>query len=235
MFAKYGDPTLHKHFAKHILVSNKPFVCLMDQQEYVVRSMIIQSQIIHSIRKDINSHMVVFLIDETSELSKRINHMYLGEQDKNQLPRQVENEVVKLINNRSGLDCIDEYVISDIQKGEGKTCSKLDSRILFALKYIEACEGLNQDIYGALSDQVCLSKSRFSHLFKENVGIDLKNYLLLKRMEKTYQYVTEKQMSITEAAIASGFSSASHFSEACRQHYGISLTDFIKAQNIAFK
>lgn len=232
LFAEYGDPKLHKHFAKHILVSNKPFVCLVDHQEYVVRSMIIQSHIIHSIRrKDTNSTIVVFLIDETSELSRRINHMYLGQHSKNQLPPQVENKVIQLIDNGSALDSIDECVIAHFRK-EKVNCSGLDERILFALQYIEECETLNQDVYETLSSRVCLSKSRFFHLFKENAGIDLKHYLLLKRMEKAYQYVTKKQMSITDAAIMSGFSSASHFSEACKQHYGISLTDFLKAQKI---
>lgn len=229
LFAKYADPTPHKHFAKHILVSNKPFVCRVEQQEYMVRSIMIQSHIMHSIRKDANTPMVVFLIDETSALAKRINTMYLSEQNANSLPSQIETEVIKRIHNASGLNRIDEYVVSHFQK-EGESNSDLDERILLVMQYIEECESVEADLYETLARKACLSKSRFLHLFKENVGIDLKNYLLLKRMEKAYQYVTEQQMSITQAAIRSGFSSASHFSEACKQHYGISLTDFIKAQ-----
>lgn len=231
LFAKYGDPDLHRHFAKHILVSNKPFVRLINNKESVARSAIIQSQTVHSIKKDAESKMVVFFIDETSALSKKINHMYLDEKIENQLPLQLENYIVELIDNSSSLDEIDKLIINHFQKEEINVFC-LDDRILSVLKYIDESQTLNQEIYDTLSKSICLSKSRLLHLFKENMGIDMKNYLLIKRMEKTYQYVTKNNMTITEAAIMSGFSSSSHFSEACKQHYGISLTDFLKALKI---
>ncbi len=87
-------------------------------------------------------------------------------------------------------------------------------------------------MYDTVPQRLFLSKSRFLHLFKEEVGIDLKNYLLLKRMEKVYRAVIQKHMRITEAAIMAGFSSSSHFAEACKKHYGISLTDFMSAQKL---
>lgn len=229
LLAKYGDPILHKHFAKHILISNQPFHCFVEQESYTTHSMIIQSQTLHSIATVPNSKVVVFLIDETSSLSKQINQMYLFNKTAHTLDSQLEQNLIHQINDNCSLEGMDHCMISHFQ------CEKtdngiLDKRIQFVLNYIDETPTLDQNVYDTLSRKVYLSKSRFLHLFKQTVGIDLKNYLLLKRMEKTYHYVTTKHMTITEAALLAGFSSPSHFSEACKQHYGISLTDFLKSQ-----
>ncbi len=229
LLANYADPDFHKHFAKHILVSPHSFRCFIEQETYNTRSMIIQSQTLHSIKTIPNSKMIVFLIDETSSLSKQINQLYLHNQTACRLNSQFEQDLIQLIQSEVSLETIDNCMLSHFQSEEQKD-PILDERIQVALHYIEETPTLDQDIYDTLSRKICLSKSRFLHLFKQNLGIDLKNYLLLKRMEKTYQSVTLKQMTITEAALLSGFSSPSHFSEACKQHYGISLTDFLKAQ-----
>lgn len=231
LFSEYEDPKLHKHFSKHILVSNQPFICLVNECQYHVRSMIVQSQILHSVKKEKNAKMVVFLIDEPSSLSKRIDREYLQGKDSDQLPHQMEKNMIHLIDGGCSLDEIDAYMMEQFYFDK-LDASSYDDRILYAIKYIDESENLNNEIYELLPKKTFLSKSRFLHLFKEEVGIDLRNFLLLKRMEKTYDYILKKNMSITEAAMLSGFSSSSHFSDACKKHYGISLTDFLKAQKI---
>lgn len=229
--AEYEDPQLHRHFSKHIIVSDRPFLCFVENREYPVRSMVIQSQVVHSVKKDSNSRMIVFLIDETSELSGRIDRKWLKGNAQNPLNREIETSVINRIKAGYSLSEIDEYIMKQLHSDDEKQ-PDMDDRISAALRYIEESESLNQEIYNELSEKMNLSKSRFLHLFKDEMGIDLKNYLLLKRLEKVYKSVTETHMSITDAAILAGFSSSSHFSEACKRHYGISLTDFLKAQKI---
>ncbi len=229
--AKYADLRPHRHYSKHILISDKPFLCMTEKDEKTANSMVIQSWSLHWAKRQRDSLMVVFLIDETSRLSKIIDDRYLSKGCQNSLEEEVERGAVKLMKSKKSLEDIDRYVMSQFQ------CDRpnflvLDERISEALKYIEEEKSINKGIYDLLSEKLCLSKSRFLHLFKEEMGIDLKNYLLLKRMEKAYALVVNEKKSITEAAIASGFSSSSHFSRACTLHYGISLTDFLKAQKI---
>ncbi len=229
LFANYADPDFHKHFAKHILISTETFCCFVEQKSYQTSSMIIQSQARHSISTTSGAKMVVFLIDETSSLSKQLNQTYLSNRCAHPLDSTLEIALIHLLNSGASLETIDHFLLSHFNQTE-TTDSLLDTRIQFVLNYIEETPTLDSNIYDLLSQNICLSKSRFLHLFKQNLGIDLKNYLLLKRLEKTYYFVTTQKMSITDAAILSGFSSPSHFSEACKQHYGISLTDFLKAQ-----
>lgn len=229
LFAAYGDPQPHKHFSKHILVSDQPFVCLVEGQESLVRSMVISSQTVHSVQKGDSSAMVVFLIDETSNLSRQIEETCLQGRKGIPLGADLEEAVISLLHRGCALEEMDACVMGAFHK-EAPDPPSLDERVREALHSIEERELLDQELYRLLPEEACLSKSRFLHLFKEEMGIDLKNYLLLKRLEKVYRCVTVNRMSITEAALLCGFSSSSHFSQACKQHYGISLTDFLKAQ-----
>ncbi len=228
LLAQYGNPEPHRHFAKHILVSDRPFACTAGSKAAQGCSMVIQSQVLHAIKKDPQAAMVVFLIDESSQLSRQIDGCWLMEKAAVPLPKTLEEELIRGIRAGRPLEELDDGVCRQLQ---GPEPPPPDDRVAAALGYIEASEDLGRELYEELSRQSCLSKSRFLHLFKEQVGMDLRNYLLMKRMEKVYQGVTQEGMSITEAAVRAGFSSSSHFSVACKKHYGISLTDFLRSQS----
>lgn len=86
-----------------------------------------------------------------------------------------------------------------------------------------------EDITAQLCARVCLSPSRLSHLFKENVGISLHRYLAMDKMRKGYIYF-QKYGSITEASMRAGFDSPSHFAATCKRMFGISFSEFIKSE-----
>ncbi len=231
LFAEYGDPKPHSHFSKHILAADRPFSCLVGEQEYPVRSIMLQSRVLHSVKTEPGSKLLVFLIDETSDLAKHMDRQYLHGASHCCLPPSMEQGILERIRSGCGLGEIDRELLGFFPC-DASAQPPLDRRIAYALNCIEECNSLDSDLYDTLARKLCLSKSRVSHLFKEQMGIDIKNYLLLKRLEKVYDAVTQTQMSITEAALMAGFSSSAHFAAACKKHYGISLTDFLKAQKI---
>lgn len=230
LMARYDDPKVHSHFAKHILISDKPFLCKTNLQSRSAHSAIIQSKIPHHIERSENSRMIVFLIDETSKLSRALDEFYLNGEAEVAIPLSLENRVIEKISQGISLEEIDHFIIGELVSDKERQYPPSESRIVEAMKMIEEIESIEPDIYDLMAKGAFLSKSRFLHLFKEETGIDLKNYLLIKKLEKTYYYVTKMKMNITDAAIKAGFSSASHFSSACKKHYGISLSDFLKAQ-----
>ncbi len=231
LFAAYGNPQCHRHFSKHILLSDLPFRCTVNGLEHTVRSTVIQSQAIHAIEAPTEAKMVVFMIDETSQLSKAIDQTLLLGAACTSLPPQTESELVEKLRSGCTLEQIDASVTA-LFDSRSAPAHLTDPRILTALEYIDAQEILDQMIYDDLPRRICLSKSRFLHLFKSEVGIDLKNYLLLKRLEKVYDAVVNHHMTITQAAVMCGFSSSSHFASACKSHYGISLSEFLSAQQL---
>ena len=61
-----------------------------------------------------------------------------------------------------------------------------DDRILEFLKLLSTCDCSNHTISN-FADKAALSPSRLSHLFKEQIGIPLKSYILLYQMEQAFK------------------------------------------------
>lgn len=72
-----------------------------------------------------------------------------------------------------------------------------------------------------------LSASRFRHAFKEGTGVSLKRFRLWNRLG-TAIALAAKGESLTQAALAAGFSSSAHFSSAFRSMFGNSPSDFLQ-------
>ncbi|WP_350454098.1 helix-turn-helix domain-containing protein [Slackia heliotrinireducens] len=75
---------------------------------------------------------------------------------------------------------------------------------------------------GALANRVCLSKSRLAHVFSEQTGITLKEYIQYKRLERACRKMVGGQ-SITQAAYDTGFSGSSHIATSSMKLTGMQL------------
>lgn len=101
-----------------------------------------------------------------------------------------------------------------------------DERITELLHHLASCSCDNHTI-AAFADQVALSPSRLSHLFKEQMGIPLKNYLLLHQMETAFKALFDGS-TISEAAMQAGFDSPSHFASTVKRMMGMSVSSSLK-------
>ena len=97
-----------------------------------------------------------------------------------------------------------------------------DERIQTAMEYI--CAMISEKITcRSVADRVCLSQSRFSHLFKKQVGMTFAAYLIYQRIMYVYSKILCGE-SITTAALEAGFSSSAHFADVNRRVFGISAS-----------
>jgi AraC-like DNA-binding protein len=78
-----------------------------------------------------------------------------------------------------------------------------------------------------IAESVCLSESRFTHLFKYQMGIPFRRYLLWLRLRDAVEQVFYG-MSFTNAAHHAGFSDSAHLSRTFKQMSGMTLTDYLK-------
>lgn len=82
--------------------------------------------------------------------------------------------------------------------------SIIDKRISLALKVINDNDITNDNLLEKIIHKVNLSKSRFLHLFKDNIGISFKDFVLTKKFLKTWIYLAQGE-NITDACIHGGF------------------------------
>ena len=76
----------------------------------------------------------------------------------------------------------------------------------------------------ALSCQISIS--RLIHLFKSEVGINLKNYRLDCRLQLAAAMLVSTTMPIKAVAYTAGYHHPSSFMRAFRTHFGVSPTDY---------
>ena len=78
-----------------------------------------------------------------------------------------------------------------------------------------------------IADGVHLSQSRFVTLFKKNVGVPFRRYLMWQRLLEAVKQVTSG-VSLTEAAHESGFADSAHLSRTFKQMFGMTMADVFK-------
>lgn len=75
---------------------------------------------------------------------------------------------------------------------------------------------------------VCLSTSRFLHLFSAHAGTSFRRYRLWTRMTRVAAAISAGQ-DLTRAAADAGFASPAHFSDSFRAMFGLSATTLLAA------
>ncbi|MBQ3078881.1 MAG: helix-turn-helix domain-containing protein [Clostridia bacterium] len=73
------------------------------------------------------------------------------------------------------------------------------------------------------------SRSRFSHLFKANIGVSIPRYINILRCRNAAKVLVETDMAVVDVAINAGFNNSHTFYVAFREIYGMTPGDYVKA------
>lgn len=124
---------------------------------------------------------------------------------------------------KNQLQLVDELMALAV----GDECQKdiYDDRVQRCLSYINDREVAYHSMIGELKSEVHLSDSRLSHLFRQEIGLSLKKYLVWSRLKKTIQLVLEQGVTLSSAAIRSGFYDQAHLSKAFKNMLGLSPSE----------
>ena len=197
--------------------------------EYLCHGILVPSGISHAVDTQGNA-VLVFLYDCTTEVAKQIREVTC-------ITDEVCKEITQLYGDweeTSGSYYEFERAVLSRLGITGSVSQVNDERIRTAMAFIRtrSTEKLTcQDVAAA----VHLSQSRFSHLFREQVGMTFAAYLIYQRILYVYTQMFQGR-SITEAALNAGFSSSAHFADVNRRVFGISAStithdlEFIKVQ-----
>lgn len=127
------------------------------------------------------------------------------------------------LQSKSSLDQVfDDLVTPLLPAAESQ---ELDQRIEEILSYLDSLETLRVSAQ-ELAEQIALSRSRFLHLFKEELELTVRGYLRWLRTIQGATLVTQGA-SITEAAHQAGFSDSAHFARTFKTMFGVTLSSVL--------
>lgn len=219
--ADYSDPKLHSHSAAHIMISLGDEIEIFTKKEKKrCKGIVIPSGLIHTADTGKNK-VLVFLFDNTTSVANQIKQlMVLADElidgvvkayycfEKSEKTYSDYREFIKSIFKCTGLNITNNIIV--------------DERILSALTYIQS--NINEQMTcKEVAKGVFLSEGRFSHLFREQVGMTFSAYVVYQRVMKTYTEIINGK-SITEAALEAGFSSSAHFAETNNRLFGLAAS-----------
>lgn len=103
-----------------------------------------------------------------------------------------------------------------------QTIQQYDGRVLAAINYMVNNQLEYKTLMDSITQEVGLSESRISHLFKENVGISLKRYLIWTKLKHTIQHHLNREDDLMTSLFKAGFYDQPHFIKNFKAMLGVS-------------
>ena len=79
---------------------------------------------------------------------------------------------------------------------------------------------------GELAAEVGLSEDRFMHVFKAQMGLPVRRYLLWLRLHRAARLM-KAGVTLTEAAHGAGFADSAHMSRTFKENFGVPPSGFL--------
>ncbi len=211
------------------------FICLEDALEIKVGKekincscILVNKNIRHSFKANNKVHFTC-VIEPVSDMGMRLNDLLEGK-EYYVLNDSKADEIKKLALPMKNTFDIETYSALMLQIYDSLDITyaekQFDDRILAFLKMLEGCS-CDEHSIEEYANKLCISASRWSHLFSEQVGITLKNYLTLHQLEKAFKDLLAGKR-ITEASLDAGFDSPSHFAATVKRLMGLPARNTIK-------
>ncbi|MBM9546658.1 helix-turn-helix transcriptional regulator [Leptospira sp. 201903074] len=222
----------HSHYAVSILVSLRGSFHLYTKSNTVIESngIIIPPNYYHRLDGS-KSEMVIIQLDPKSEEYKRI--------EMDQSPKTIDKEtrlkIQKIANPLFGESLTCESARSLYNQilsllGSETVSKKYDKRIEMAIQKIKE-QIPNPVTLAELSEISGISTDRFMHLFKDNMGIPLRQYLLWQRLHIAAKLLQGGE-NLTTASHAAGFSDQAHLSRTFKKMFGVKPSLFLGSQSL---
>ena len=229
---RFPNNVEHQHHVLQIEIGiRRSFRLQIDGGSYDYRAVIIAPNVPHQV-EDHNQWQLMLHIDPGSLAAKQLLRTCLG----NRRFKEIEFSSIKslLPEIKTYVDCIHpcgdaKRLVDDIVSA--LLCSPLDPmpidpRITAALNRLRSLP-VKKISTKAIAEAICLSESRFIHLFKYQMGIPVRRYLLWLRLRDALVQVLNG-MSFTHAAHHAGFSDSAHLCRTFKQMSGMTMTDYLK-------
>jgi len=134
------------------------------------------------------------------------------------------------------IDFIPQLFTETVRRAYFEDCHILpqcpeDERIKKVVQLIQLNWQHSPDI-DSCANAVFMSKSRLIHLFKEECGIPVTDFILKLKLREARRYLLGSDLPLSRIAAMTGFANQSHFGAMFKREYGVSP---LKYRNLAAK
>jgi AraC-like DNA-binding protein len=218
---------MHKHHSLKLCFSLKNSFSLYTKKKNFlqVKNIAVNSNVEHKLIGEEGIQLLI-LFEAESSYSDALKNIIMSDVESLGFPDSFYLNLKRKIEKPS---CNMNQIVAEIfeeLKIKNLSNKKIDLRIQKIIEIIEKNEEKKM-LIRELSESVSLSDSRLQHLFKEQMGVSIKRYLLWKRMSDALHIII-KGKDFTFAAHEAGFADSSHLSRAFKEHFGIKLSDIFK-------
>lgn len=222
------DAESHSRCVLQIFLSfDEPLQITVGDRPVCGKCIIVDKDVPHSIRSGGTKRLfglVEPISSFASDLSRKIGGDYLICDTKK--IGEIQQQAAKLLLVKDQQQYVTFIQIFSSYLGIEREEKILDGRISELLNLLQTCDCYDHTI-DSFAEKVALSPSRLSHLFREQIGVPLKSYILFHQLEKAFTAILSGK-NITEAAMLAGFDSPSHFAATVKKWMGMSVSSSVK-------
>ncbi len=215
----------HKHHLIAIILSySEPFaITREDGQSELYEAVFIQKDTNHKLEAGDKDYVIFIHLDPYSEygiqLSRQVNPIQrlepgsFGDVLKDCLVWFRESE-----NNIQRTEQLLNSIVSSVLSGT-TYIRVMDRRVVKCIQHIKQSD-LEKIYIDQMAELVYLSSSRLSHLFKEETGLTVRQFVPHRKLVKSLQAMYE-QHNFTESSFIGGFTDQPHFTKTFKNAFGI--------------
>jgi len=231
-WSKFVDNSNHSHHAIQIVIGlNNEFQLFIDGIGRSYQSAIIAPNVSHRLISP-DSNVLLLLIDHEMEIARQLSAKYFKNKSINSLDSlSAHPGLAGIISQIESVSCragqsIWNQVIDMLLGPNMAPLLSIDPRIEKTIDVIAKLP-VKKISTSDIASQVFLSESRLLHLFKDNVGIPIRKYLLWIRLNEAVKKILNN-ISLTNAAHEAGFSDSAHLSRTFRSMFGLTISEILK-------
>jgi len=167
----------------------------------------------------------LLLIDPEHTCAQQLAEIWLKDEPVVPLPTELTAPLIKHLTAEPRADSqilepinpVTELLSALLPKGSG--LAQIDNRVRAALDYLQS-QPIKNIAASEVAEAVHLSESRLAHLFKQQVGIPVRRYLMWLRLMDAIEYAFAGN-TLTHAAAHAGFSDSAHFTRTFQSMFGV--------------
>ncbi|MEP4545381.1 MAG: arabinose operon transcriptional regulator AraC [Saccharospirillum sp.] len=169
-----------------------------------------------------------------AQVTRNVGFMTIESRERVQLISQLFKDIDSsrkngnMLSEELGLNLLEQILIRCREFDQQRPQAPLDNRIHRVCQFIN--DNLSKELSIAeLSSVACMSSSRFSHLFRKQLGIPIRQWIEDQRISLARQLLLTTDLAVSQVAQYLGYQDALYFSRVFRKNLGLSPREFRKS------